>query len=487
MKIRRSPDAETRTRRPAVAGVLRPRQRAIWRRELVQQGCLVELARAALEGLELQPLLHEASQRFAVGLGVDLAGIWTLDDSAHELVLTAATGWPDAAVGSHRIPLSSGSHLALAAACATPHALAAEDLAASVEAGDTALLVEPGARSAVAVVIHQRGKPFGLLAAHSRRRRRFPEAELRFAETTAELIGVALGWRHRQDALRDWQRSLLGGVVSDLVERRAMAAALARAEARNRALQQAHDELERVAVAGELAGIMAHEVRTPLNALSINAQLAERALRRGGVDETGRALELLGTLRGEIERINGLLHEYLQVLRRPAGHPPRRFSLPQALRDALRFVEPKARDCQVKLELTLAADVEELLGDEARLRQVLLNIVLNAIQAMPRGGTVELSTARVGDHAQLIIRDTGPGIGSEAIKRIFQPFVTTKDQGTGLGLAICSRLVREMGGTIVVASPPGEGACFEIRLPLDGPPAAAGAGRQQPDGMTAED
>ena len=79
----------------------------------------------------------------------------------------------------------------------------------------------------------------------------------------------------------------------------------------------------------------------------------ERALRRGAADDIGRALELLGMLRGEIERINGLLHEYLQVLRRPGRYVPRRFSLPQALRDALRFVEPKARDCQVQLELTL--------------------------------------------------------------------------------------------------------------------------------------
>ncbi|MBK6846736.1 MAG: hypothetical protein IPG96_04005 [Proteobacteria bacterium] len=266
-----------------------------------------------------------------------------------------------------------------------------------------------------------------------------------------------------------------------------MATTLSRVEARNRALEQEHDELERIAVAGELAGIMAHEVRTPLNALAINAQLAERALRRGAADDIGRALELLGMLRGEIERINGLLHEYLQVLRRPAGHPPRRFSLPQALRDALRFVEPKARDCQVQLELTLAPEVDELVGDEARLRQVLLNIVLNAIQAMPRGGTVQLSTARAEDEVRIVIQDTGPGIASEAINRIFQPFVTTKDQGTGLGLAICSRLVREMGGTIEVASRPGQGACFEIRLPIEAPPAPAGGTRSWPDEPTTAD
>lgn len=453
----------------------------------MQQGCLIELARAALEGLELQPLLHEATQRFAVGLGVDLAGVWTLDDAGRELRLAVATGWPQAAIGSHHVTIDDGSHLALAAACATPHALVAEDLAAGGEAGDTALLVEPGARSAVAVMVHQLGRPFALLAAHSRRRRRFAEADLRFVEATAELLGAALGWRQRQDALRDWQRRLLGGVVHDLVERRGMATTLSRVEARNRALEQEHDELERIAVAGELAGIMAHEVRTPLNALAINAQLAERALRRGAADDIGRALELLGMLRGEIERINGLLHEYLQVLRRPGRYVPRRFSLPQALRDALRFVEPKARDCQVQLELTLAPEVDELVGDEARLRQVLLNVVLNAIQAMPRGGTVQLSTARAEDEVRIVIQDTGPGIASEAINRIFQPFVTTKDQGTGLGLAICSRLVREMGGTIEVASRPGQGACFEIRLPIEAPPAPAGGTRSWPDEPTTAD
>jgi signal transduction histidine kinase len=237
-------------------------------------------------------------------------------------------------------------------------------------------------------------------------------------------------------------------------------------------LQANHTRLERVAVAGEMAAVVAHEIRTPLNALSINAQLISRKLRRGcGEGEREKALEALGTLEREIERINRLLEDHLlSVVRHRPAAQTRSVHLADAVNEMLGFMTPQAARARVEMVTALRADLPAAAADPAKLRQVLLNIVLNAIQAMPDGGTVTISSELDDDgRAALTIRDTGPGVPEAVgadIDQVFRPFVTTKQDGTGLGLSICARLVKEMSGTIQVFSEPGKGASFVIALPL---------------------
>jgi len=246
------------------------------------------------------------------------------------------------------------------------------------------------------------------------------------------------------------------------------------------ALQAAHGRLERVTVVGEMASIVAHEIRTPLNALSINAQMIRRLLRReAGSDERSagrqRAEELLGTLEGEIYRINNLLEDHLLALVRHRKTRLEPLDLGAQVTDAIRFIEPEATRNGVRLIPELAADLEPVRADPAKLRQILLNIILNAIQALPGGGEVRLATDSDGSMATVAIRDNGSGIDAsiltsdmtEELQQVFRPFVTTKEDGTGLGLAVCARLIRDMDGRITVRSTAREGACFHVELPLE--------------------
>jgi two-component system NtrC family sensor kinase len=276
---------------------------------------------------------------------------------------------------------------------------------------------------------------------------------------------------------------------------------LQRLYSRVTAMQAHHTRLERVAVAGEMAAIVAHEVRQPLNALSINAQMISRLLRR---EQRDKAIDVLGTLQKEIERINTLLEEHLLALVRHRPTENRRIDLNGVVTEAIRFIEPEGTRQKVQMVEELGRDVPEVVGDGPKLRQVLLNILLNAIQAMPDGGRVTIRTQLEGEPrgvegvgeggepegrtgascapgklregrtgascatlASVEIQDTGPGIANingEDVEQIFRPFTTTKEDGTGLGLAICVRLMKEMGGKIRVYSKPGEGARFVVSL-----------------------
>jgi signal transduction histidine kinase len=238
------------------------------------------------------------------------------------------------------------------------------------------------------------------------------------------------------------------------------------------ALQSRHTRLERLAVAGEMVSIVAHEVRTPLNALSINAQLISRMLRRDIEKNRDKALKALTTLEGEIERINKLLEEHLLSLVRQRPTNLKSICLNDLVIDCIRFMGPEARRQEIKLTSDLTRRLPHVLADEAKLRQILINIIINAIQAMPSGGTIHLKTWEAEKEAEkrmlaLSIRDTGPGIPEDDLDKIFRPFTTTKEDGTGLGLAICARLVNQMKGQINVDSKEGDGACFEIQLKID--------------------
>ena len=235
-------------------------------------------------------------------------------------------------------------------------------------------------------------------------------------------------------------------------------------------LRANHTRLERTAVAGEMASIVAHEVRQPLNALSINAQRAGRLLRKGDAQSLAKAATVLGTLNGEIQRINTLVEEHLLAVVRGRGTAIIPLQAEKLVKDAVSFMKPEAARNGVAISLEAGpAGLPRMMADEAKLRQVLLNIMLNAIQAMDDGGRITVRTWAEGDEVAVAVRDTGPGIQCDEgdLDLVFRPFHTTKEEGTGLGLAICARLIKEMKGRITVTSEPGEGACFEVRLPRE--------------------
>jgi signal transduction histidine kinase len=177
-------------------------------------------------------------------------------------------------------------------------------------------------------------------------------------------------------------------------------------------------------------------------------------------------VEMAEKIGHELERLKTLTGGLLTFASTREGHL-RLLALNDLIDDVLRLVRFELQRQGVQVS-TAFADLPLVSADAAKLKQVVINLVMNAAQAMPGGGAVTVTTRRHGRrHVELLVSDSGPGIPAELLDSIFNPFFTTKSEGegTGLGLYICRNIVREHGGEILVMSPPDGGACFTVRLP----------------------
>ena len=232
-----------------------------------------------------------------------------------------------------------------------------------------------------------------------------------------------------------------------------------------RAAQARIIQSERMAVLGTFASGLAHEVRNPLNSIGLQLSLIERrALEAEGKTSKGGVRDKIGIIRDEIRRLDTLVNEFLLLSR------TNRMSLRAVDVDALAeeltgLVEPEATASNVKLVRgTVGAAAPEIQADPEKMKQVVLNLLRNAIEAMPEGGRVLVETGLVDGRVHMRVSDTGPGLPADI--DVFQLFVSTKPGGTGLGLSIAQQIVQDHGGEIAAESRPGEGTTFTIRLPL---------------------
>lgn len=233
-------------------------------------------------------------------------------------------------------------------------------------------------------------------------------------------------------------------------------------------------ERDRLAALGEMSAGLAHEIRNPLAAIKGAAQ--ELDPKRIGGDDG----ELMQIIIDEVNRLNSVVSEFLDYAR-----PFRGTFVALSVNDAVkRTAQLMQHDLQsggshVELAVELADDLPDVSGDAERLQQVLINLILNAADAMNRKGKITLSTRKSADmtdaalwtlkepkqFVEVRVKDEGPGIPAPLLEQIFIPFFTTKARGTGLGLALCQRIVQHHGGNIEVRSVEGHGATFVIRLP----------------------
>jgi two-component system sensor histidine kinase PilS (NtrC family) len=233
---------------------------------------------------------------------------------------------------------------------------------------------------------------------------------------------------------------------------------------------------ERLAAAGELAANIAHEIRNPLAAISGSLELL-RSGRGGDAEPQRRLMEI--ALR-EIERLDHLIADFLDYAR-PAGAEPAAVALAPVVEDVLKMFEAsRPPGVRVRSEVPGECVVR---ADPRQIRQALWNLILNAAQAMPGGGELRIRAASLADPPQglgaqrrngpseggrsveIAISDTGVGIAPEVLERVFAPFFTTKRDGSGLGLATVHRIVENHGGSVTLASRPGEGTTVRVRLP----------------------
>jgi PAS domain S-box-containing protein len=221
---------------------------------------------------------------------------------------------------------------------------------------------------------------------------------------------------------------------------------------------------DHLASLASVASGITHEINNPLNAAQLQLTLLERRLARLKTPEADTALEAAQAVRQEIHRVSSLAREFLELSRPPAPRPTE-VDLAAMVRDVAWLCKPEADACGVALVTEAVASVPARI-DLDRIKQALINLVRNAIQAAGRGGRVRLAAGQRGGDVLLEIEDDGPGLPAP-YEKIVEPFFTTKADGTGLGLTVTHRIVADHEGTITVDSRPGR-TLFTVALPARG-------------------
>jgi signal transduction histidine kinase len=233
-------------------------------------------------------------------------------------------------------------------------------------------------------------------------------------------------------------------------------------------LQTAQEELvvaERMATVGRLALKVAHEVRNPIASIELNAELLGDIVRERSGMEGEEATALLTAIRDQVTTLDALTEEYLAFARFPRPHFEED-SLNEMVTGLVEFIRPLATKQGIAVDVKTDPTIPPLTIDRTLLRQAVLNLVKNGLEALPQGGVLTVTTRHAGDGVTISVSDSGPGIEPEVGKRLFEQFFTTKPQGTGLGLYISRQIVEEHGGQLQWSSEPGSGATFTVHLPL---------------------
>ncbi|MDR2742469.1 MAG: PAS domain S-box protein [Treponema sp.] len=257
--------------------------------------------------------------------------------------------------------------------------------------------------------------------------------------------------------------------VEDITEKRGKEARLRRAE--------------NLASLTTLAAGVAHEIKNPLGSLSIHVQLIQKALavnremffkaHPGGVDSIDQRPtgyfdmldKYIAVINEEIDRLNRIVVDFLFAVR-PMDMDFREGNINTLIEELVEFVKYELNEAGIECVLELDRRIPDADFDERYMKQALLNLIKNAIAAMPEGGRLTIKTGGTDMEIQIGIQDTGIGIPEENFSKIFEPYFTTKDTGSGLGLTLVFKIIKEHKGDVIVKSRKGEGSCFIVTLPV---------------------
>jgi signal transduction histidine kinase len=252
------------------------------------------------------------------------------------------------------------------------------------------------------------------------------------------------------------------------VELREHQGRLERAYAELHAAQERLVQAERLAIVGQMSAKVSHEVRNPLGAISLNAELLADELETIPGDRRSEARRLLAAIQAQVDALTAVTETYLRFARarKPAAQPTVPHSLVAELAE---FLRPELAAKRIELRLDPAPGLPAIAVDPAQIRQALLNLIRNAMEAMPEGGVLHLRTRAVGDsEVEIAVEDSGTGMRAEDAERIFEPFFTTKEGGTGLGLAVARQIAVDHGGQLVWEPAKEHGTIFRLVLPVRG-------------------
>ena len=452
---------------------------------LKQQTVFARFGELALKSDDLDQILMEACRLAGEALGTDLAKVVQLQDDGETMIVRAGVGWGPNVVGVATITAAEDTSEGHCLRTGEP--MISPDIAKETRFKYPQFLIENGVRAVANVIIiggHDR-PPFGVLQIDSRVPREFTESDTLFLRSYANLLAAAVDrirvtneGRNKEEQLRLMLQETVATRTRELTE--ANDRLKAEAEERGRVEEALRQSLKMEAV-GQLTGGLAHDFNNLLAGISGSLQLMNMRVSQGRTAEIGR---YMGAAMTSVERAAALTHRLLAFSRRQTLDPkPTDVNrLIEGLRDMFsRTVGPG-----VKIETSLAPELWATLCDPNQLENALLNLVINARDAMPDGGHVTIETSNCvladsrglqidslsgrvpnGEYIALFVIDTGSGMAPAVIERAFDPFFTTKPigQGTGLGLSMIYGFVQQSGGHVLLRSSEGHGATVAIYLP----------------------
>jgi signal transduction histidine kinase len=400
---------------------------------------LNELAKAGTGAVELGSVIHRVLEQLQTALASDSVTLHFLTGNRLELAGNQVRSEPTGAQwwgnSSEYIPFDETSLVGLAAVRGTAQLASAAD-APALSAAEAK---ERGLKFMMSTPLVVGGRLLGTLSAARRSDDPFTEEDVTLAQSLAAHFAIIVDQVRLVEDLRN-SYDALAATQAEMVRR------------------------ERLVALGEVAAVMAHEVRNPLGAIFNALASLKRA-----VKPEGEGAFLLEILQEEADRLDRIVGDLLD-LARPFEAQLRPVQVATLMAGAIDAALAHADTLpHVKVVTEFASEIEPFLLDAQLMRQALLNLLLNAVQAMPQGGTI---TVRVAEEAsggartlKLDIEDQGVGVPVEVRRKMFQPFFTTKAKGTGLGLAVVKRIVDAHHGDIRVASAPGKGSVFMLIIP----------------------
>jgi signal transduction histidine kinase len=383
-----------------------------------------ELGRRATAGHDLAVLLAHAMEAICDQLRVDFSSYLELLPDGKG-IFQAGVGWKAGVVGHATVEMSGESAAGHVIRTLSPLAIA--DLGREERFVISPLLREHGIVSALIVPLLGESRPLGVLGAHGARSRVFSPEEIAWLQVVAHTLSARL------------ERKWLGKSDHDQQLLRA----------------------EQMMAIGQVAAGVAHELRNPLTSIKGLIQVNLRELGHRGLPTDD-----LEVIEHEIRRMEKTLQTFLDFARPP--RPDRRLQpIAPIVERVMALVGGRARKQHVELKFLRQEPLAQAKVDGDQIQQLLLNLVLNALDAMPQGGCIEIELASPRDgFLEIYVRDTGPGIAAHILPKVFETFVSSKETGVGLGLPLSRRFAEDHGGTLSAYNLPVEGACFLLRLPV---------------------